>query len=582
MKAKTKKKLGVRVLQLARPHVAMLGIGMLALALASGINLFFPHFIRQVLNGQWGFDLKTGLPFATGLLIVLFAFQALFFFVRHYAFSAVGHKIVAELRTKLFHSMLDQEIGFFDISRTGDLLSRLTSDTQMLQRAATINISVALRYIIQVIGGTVLMAMISLELTLVILLVVPLLASISIFCGKRLRAISRKMQNELGEANVVAEESINAIRTVRAFSGVPFERAQYSSAIQNSLDTGIDRSRFAAVFTSSMVFLFHSAIAIVIWFGGSLVLQGDLSMGDLTAFVLYCVIAAVSLGFLAGTWDEFMQAVGASERIFEIIDRPSKMPLMNGQGVQLSEKDIVSIEFKNVSFNYSARPDVEVLSNISFKIPPGSNTAFVGPSGSGKSTIAALILRFYETSQGKVVYGEHSLNDISLASYYEQISVVSQTPEVFSVSLLDNIRYARPDAKLNEVEAAAEAANLGQFINSLPKGYNTLVGDKGIQLSGGERQRIAIARALLRDPKFLILDEATSSLDSENEHLIQLALKELLKGRTTMVIAHRLSTVQEADQVLVLKSGQICQQGTHQSLIQEEGMYKTFVQHQLL
>ncbi len=570
-----------RVLGFAKPHIKMLTLGFIALMLGTGVNLLFPYLVRAALNQEFGFVLSRDLGLIAAVLISLFAVQAVFFYLRHFCFQVVGYRIVAEVRQLLFASILDQDISFFDRSRVGDILSRLSSDTEQVQRALTINISVALRYLLQVLGGTILMCVISVKLTLVILLLIPLLVFGSIFWGRKLRRLSKQMQQEIGEATVVAEEAISAVRTVRMFAGDTYENTKFAKTIHTALKTGEARARLAAMFSSSMVFLMHSAIAIVVWYGGSLVLNGALTIGDLTGFLLYCVIVAVSFGFLASTWVEFLQAVGASERIFEIVDSRCQV-VSPATPTPLPKGAAGSIEFSNISFAYPSREEAPVLNAISFSIQAGETVAVVGPSGAGKSTIAALISRFYDPQNGEIRYKNIPLPELSLDDLRSQISIVPQQPQVFSVSVGENIQYGRLGASPEEVKEAARAANIHDFIMSLPDGYNTLVGDKGVQLSGGERQRVAIARALIKDPQFLILDEATSSLDSTNEKLVQEAIDRLMHQRTALVIAHRLSTVQHADKVLVLNEGRISQEGTHQQLMNDRGLYQQLVQHQLL
>ncbi len=570
-----------RVLALTLPQARLLSIGLVALAVAGGINLLFPYLIREVLNGKLGVTIQNNLLLITFGLIVLFIFQAIFFYIRHYCFVTAGYTLVADLRRKLYKAILSQDISFFDKARTGDLLSRLSADTQLVQRALTINVSVSLRYILQVIGGIYLMVWISPKLSLVILLLIPLLVVLSTVWGKRLKGLSKRMQEQLGEASVAAEEALGAIRTVRIFAGEDYENKRHDAAINEALSTSVARTKVAAIFSSSMVFLIHSSIAIVIGIGGTLILQSQLTIGDLTAFLLYCVIVAVSFGFLASAWEEFLQAVGASERIFELIDsKPSVVSPENPRS--LPPRHAGSVEFKSVSFAYPGRPDMTVLKNVNFRIDEGNTVAFVGPSGAGKSTIGALIQRFYDVSSGSVSYCGFDVRELELSQLRADISVVSQESQVFSVSIRDNIAYGKIGAAQAEIESSADAANIHNFVKGLPLGYDTLVGDRGVQLSAGQRQRICIARAILKNPRFLILDEATSALDSENEQLVQSALKSLMHGRTTLIIAHRLSTVQHADKVFVVSDGEICQQGTHRSLVGVEGIYQNLVQRQLL
>lgn len=569
------------MLALSLPFARTLFVGLIALALGTGVNLAFPYFIRAALNEEFGLSLESDLDWIVAILIALFAFQAFCFFVRHYCFQSVGYRVVADIRQKLFGSILQQDVEFFDKSRLGDLLSRLSSDTELLQRALTINISVAIRYFIQVLGGVALMLLISPQLTLLLILAIPLIVGASMWWGKALRRLSRLMQEQLAEAAVVAEEAMSSIRTVKVFAGADFEEKRYSSDIGDALSTGLKRTRVAALFSSTMVFIMHTAIALVVWYGGRQILAAEMSVGDLAGFLLYCVIVAVSFGFLAGTWAEFMQAVGAGERIFAILDH-TRSVLSPTNPLPLPDSRSASLRFENVSFTYPTRDELLSLQDISFELSEGQTVALVGPSGAGKSTIANLVARYYDPQVGRVIFNGVDVKDLALDTLRNAISIVAQQPEVFSRSIEENIRYGRVDASEEEVIQAAQAANIHQFISKLPQGYATHVGDKGIQLSGGERQRIAIARALLKNPRFLILDEATSALDSENERLVQEALDRLVKDRSTLIIAHRLSTVQHADLVLVLDQGRIVQRGTHQSLLADSGLYQTLVQHQLL
>ena len=570
-----------RLIGFSKPHFGTLALGTFALMLSSAINLLFPWLIKIFLNEEWGLSIQSNLNYIAAILVALFAFQSLCFYFRHLFFHSAGYRVVSEVRNKLYAAMLSQDSSFFDQSRVGDLLSRLSSDTQLLQRAVTINVSVALRYALQVVGGIALMLYLSVKLTLCIIVVIPLFVFSGIFWGKKLRTLSRAMQDRLGEASVVADESLSHIKPVKNFVGESYELNRYAESIDLALESGLKRANFGAIFSSSMVFVMHSAIVFVLWFGSQLVFNSELSLGDLTAFILYGSIVAVSFGFLVGVWDDFMQALGASERIFSILDRkplvqspsnPSPLP-------QIAENHIT---FDSVSFRYPARPEVKVLFDLSFSVKPGETLAIVGPSGAGKSTIVSLLSRFYDPSEGLVKFMGVDLKELSLKDLREQISTVEQSPAVFSVSIKDNIGYGNSQASDDQIAKAASAANLDSLINKLPEGIDTLVGDKGIQLSGGEKQRIAIARALLKNAPLLILDEATSSLDSENEKLVQEALSRLMTGKTSIIIAHRLSTVKHADRVLVLKDGAICQLGTHDSLLETEGLYKNLVDLQFI
>ncbi len=576
-----------RVIAYAKPYAGMITVGLIGLALGSGINLLFPYLFKKILNNELGISLHENLPWMTAAIIALFALQAFVFYVRHYAFALVGYRIVGDLRQQLFAATLGQDTEFFDRHRTGDLLSRLASDTELVQRSVTMNISAGLRYGLQVVGGIVLMLFISVRLTFVIIFLVPLLVFISVFWARKLRSLSKEVQEHIGQASIVAEEAISSARTVKIFSAEENERRRYSTHVQRAVAAGKERTNIAALFSSSMVFFMHSSIALTFWYGIELVYANTLSVGDLTAFLMYCVIVAASFGFLANVWDEFLQAVGAADRIFEVLDShpqivsPQPAAQQNGNGA-LPNFYSASLSFRNVSFSYPSRPEQTVLDDVTFEIAEGESVALVGPSGSGKSTIAALILRLYDPFTGIISYGGKPIKQLTLEALRRDISVVTQDPQVFSVSIRENILVGKPDATEQEFEEVCRRAHVTDFVSKFPEKFHTLVGNRGTQLSGGERQRLTIARALIKNPRFLILDEATSSLDAENEHLIQKALEELQLGRTTLVIAHRLSTVRNADRVLVLRAGKLVQTGKHESLMNEPGLYRSLVEHQLL
>ena len=440
-----------------------------------------------------------------------------------------------------------------------------------------------MRYLLQVLGGIVAMFFISARLSLFILLLIPALVFGAAIWGKRLRRYSRVMQDCLGELGVMAEESMTAIRTVQAFAGPDYEVEKFEQRNLEALKAGEARTKIAAMFSSSMVFFMNTALALLVAYGGYLVLAQRLSIGDLTGFVLYGLLVAVSFGFLVNVWEEFTQAIGAAERIFQVIDSPAKIVSPVGaEKLRGGGPRALSLRLEDVTFSYASRPEAKVLKNFSLEIASGETVALVGPSGAGKSTVASLIPRFYDPEFGRVLVDGKDIRTLEIASLRKNIALVSQTPQVFSSSIAENIRYGRLGASDEEIREAARAASLDTFIRALPLGYDTLIGDKGVQLSGGEKQRLAIARAILKNADILILDEATSSLDSENESLVQQALERLRENRTTLIIAHRLSTVVHADKVLVLRDGEIVQQGTHSALMATPGLYKSLVEHQLL
>jgi len=415
-------------------------------------------------------------------------------------------------------------------------------------------------------------------LTCIIIGIIPVLAIFSIGFSKKLKQASAMTQQFLGEAAVSAEEALTAIRVVKLFNSEDLEHKKFTANNTLAYSNGYNRIHLAAAFSSSMVTILHCSIAIVFMIGGKFVNDGAMTIGDFTAFIMYCFIVAISFGFLLNAWAEFVQSLGAADRIYQILDGQSELT-----SKQLGEKDISGskIEFKDVSFSYPSRPDQLILDHLNFTVPENKTTAIVGPSGAGKSTIVSLIPRLYEISDGEILINDLNIQKYSLNKLRSTISFVPQNPQLFSSSLRDNITYGKPDASEDEILSIIEDAALNELIEKLPNGLETKIGDKGIQLSGGERQRVSIARALLVNPKILILDEATSSLDSHNEHLIQVALERAQKDRTVIVIAHRLSTVKNADQVLVIREGKLLQQGNHLELSSVDGLYKNLVEFQL-
>lgn len=564
---------------LVRPYRNTLIAATIALLIGTGMSLVYPQIVRVLVDGALSEGGSTAeLNKIILLLLVVFAIQSVFTFARSYLFTVVGERVVADLRRRLYDALIMQEIGFYDERRTGELTNRLSSDTTVLQNTVTANISMALRFGLQGIGGLGIMVWTSPRLTAVMMAVVPVVAISGAVYGRAIRNLSRDVQDALARSTEVAEETFSGIRTVRAFAREQGEQERYGEAVEGSYDLAVKRSRATALFGAAISFGGYAAIALVIWYGGMLVLDGRLSGGTLTAFLLYTFIVAFSLATLSNLYGDFMKAIGASERVFELLGRvprvgppahPKILPEVRGE-----------VRLEDVDFHYPARPEATVLKDVSLIVRPGEKVALVGPSGSGKSTIAALILRFYDPIAGVVRLDGESLADLDPSWLRRQIGSVSQEPVLFATSIAENIRYGRPEASDAEVEAAARAANAHDFVSSFSEGYQTLVGERGVKLSGGQKQRIAIARAVLRDPRVLLLDEATSALDAESEHLVQEALERLMEGRTTVIIAHRLSTVVGADRIVVIEAGRVVQEGSHVDLMQAGGLYRKLVERQ--
>ncbi|MFT4980170.1 MAG: ABC transporter fused permease/ATP-binding protein [Myxococcota bacterium] len=565
-----------RLLGLARPELRTLSLGLLFLLISSGLNLSFPMIIGQLVDVVEQGAAREALDRLVLFLMLIFAIMGFSTAMRAYLFTVAGERVVMRLRQDLFSSLVGQEIGFFDAHRTGELTNRLASDTTVLQNTVTVNVSMGLRFLLSSTGAIAILMWQSWKLTLLMLAVVPLVAIGAAFYGRALRRISKDVQDALAAATAAAEESLSGIRTVRAFAREVVERARYSGAVQEAFELARRRAALGATFQGVVSFAGYAAIGVVLWYGGVLLISGQMTMGELTSFLLYTFTVAFSVGALSGLYEDFSKAMGASGRVFELLDRDSLVESgerkITGLRGELTAEDVV--------FAYPTRTDAPVLQGLSLSIHPGEVVALVGPSGGGKSTVAALISRFYDPQSGSFTLDGVPLTELDVDWLREQVGVVSQEPILFASSIIDNIRYGRTDATREEVIAAAEAANAHSFISGFPEGYETLVGERGVRLSGGQKQRVAIARAILKDPRVLVLDEATSALDAESEHLVQEALDRLMAGRSTLVIAHRLSTVRDADRVIVLDEGRVVQEGSHDELVAVDGLYRRLVERQ--
>jgi ATP-binding cassette subfamily B protein len=555
-----------------KPYTTKLTFAGLALLLTSGATLSIGVGLKFLIDrGLSGGDqnfLNLGFLVLLAIIIVI----SLGTYARFYYISWVGERVVADVRKAVFDQVIKQSPGFYETTKTGEILSRLTSDTTLLQTVVGSSLSIALRNMLSVLGGVAMMIITNVQLTGLVLLVVPAVVVPIIWYGRKVRKLSRESQDRVADVGSYGEETLNAIRTVQAFTHEQHDTAKFGAEVEGAFTTAMRRIFARGMLGSVVILLVFGAIAVVLWAGGRDVISGDITPGDLSAFIFYAVTVAGGVGALSEVLGDLQRAAGATERLVELLEtEPAIKPPAHPKTLPTPPRGEVS--FENVTFHYPSRPDTAALNGLSLAVNPGEHVALVGPSGAGKSTVFQLLLRFYDPQSGVVRIDGVDLKDVDPREARKRIGLVPQDPVIFGSSALENIRYGRPEATDDEVRAAAEAAQAMEFINKLPDGMTSFLGEKGVRLSGGQKQRIAIARAILRDPRVLLLDEATSALDAENERLVQKALEQLMVGRTTMVIAHRLATVVSADRIAVIDDGRLIDTGTHDQLLRSNPMY---------
>ncbi len=551
-----------------RPYKIEILLATIALSVAAGTILALGRGL-QVLMERGSIESGNVIFVGFGLMVTLLALSS---YARFYYVSWVGERMVADLRRAVFDHVLTLSPAFFEVTRTGEVLSRLTTDTTLLQTVISATASTALRNFLLLLGGTVLLFLTSWELSLLVALVVPLILVPMLFLGRRVRRLSRVSQDKVADVGAYIEETIGAIRTVQAFGRESEDSKQFSQRVESAFEVAKGRIRTRAWLTSLVMVLAFGSVGFILYIGAQRVSNGGMTTGALSAFIFYSVVVAAAAAALSEVFGEMQRAAGATERLLQLLwTRPQIAP--NATPRPLPEPPRGELVFDNVVFDYPAGHERSALDHFSCHIRPGERVAIVGPSGAGKTTVFQLLLRFFDPQEGRITFDGVPLPEADPKALRARTGLVPQEPVIFSATAAENIRYGRPGASDAEVAEATEAANAMEFIRLLPHGMETFVGEKGVRLSGGQRQRIAIARAILRDPPVLLLDEATSSLDAESERAVQQALEKLMVSRTTLVIAHRLATVINADRILVMDEGRIIETGTHESLARAGGLY---------
>ena len=556
-----------------RPYGWQVAAAALALIVAAGTVLALGKGLRMLVDEGFASGNAALLDKAVLVLLAVVVLLAGATYARFYLVSWIGERVVADVRRAVFDRVIALSPAYFEINRTGEILSRLTTDTTILQVVVGSSVSVALRNVLLFAGGLVLLMVTSPKLTGLVLLVVPLVLLPIIFFGRRVRRLSRDSQDRIADVGAYVDESLNAIRTVQAFTHEALDSQRFGQRVESAFSTAVRRIAARSALTGAVIVLVFGSISAILWVGGHDVLSGRISAGELSAFVFYAVVVAGAVGSISEVIGDLQRAAGATERLLDLLATDSEIPVPDSPAplAQPVKGDIV---FDRVNFRYPARPEWAALEDFSLQVAPGEKVALVGPSGAGKTTVMQLLLRFYDPAGGSVRFDGVDLRSLDPQQLRGAIGLVPQEPVIFAADAWENIRYGRPEASDEEVLEAARAAHCLEFLERLPGGLDSFLGEKGVRLSGGQRQRLAIARAILRDPALLLLDEATSSLDAESEKAVQDALDRLMVGRTSIVIAHRLATVLMADRIVVLDRGRIVQTGSHAELLQDpDGLY---------
>lgn len=555
-----------------KPYLTQITIASVALVFTAALTLGLVQYVRLIVDRGFVEGSTESLNTAILGFLIVAVLQAIGTFARFYWVSWLGERVTADIRKAVYNHIINLHPGYFEDNLSGEIQSRITTDTTLIQSVIGSSASIALRNLLMMIGGTLFLFITNPKLTSVVLLCIPLVIGPIMFFGRKVRRLSRDSQDEIANVGAYVGESIQQIKTVQAYNQQAHNDGVFSRYVETAFNVAKDRILMRSVLITVVMTLVFAALAVMIWVGGQDVINGRMSAGELTAFVAYAVIVATAVGAISQVISELQRAAGAMERLIELLEAES---LIQAPAVPAKLVDAFTgqLDFKSVSFAYPSRPDTLALDEVTLTVRPGESLALVGPSGAGKSTLLDLVLRFYDPLKGNLTLDGVDVRDLTPTELRSHIAIVSQQPALFTGSVIDNIRFGRPDASLDEVRAAAESAFASEFIELLPQGYDSFLGEAGVRLSGGQRQRLAIARAILNDPEILLLDEATSALDAESERKVQIALEKLMKGRTSLVIAHRLATVMNVDRIAVLENGRLIATGTHGSLLKDCELY---------